>query len=100
MQKSKEFLEYAVKCIVSNHRAVKVESQTDEMGVLLSLYVAADEMGKVIGKEGEIAKALRSLVRVIGRGENARVTLQIVEPEGRENFRKPKRDDSFMEGLT
>lgn len=100
MQKSKEFLEYAVKCIVSNHGAVKVEAVTDEMGVLLTLRVAADEMGKIIGTEGTTAKALRTLLRSVGRSENARVNLKIEDPPGRENFRRQTKRDSFDDNFT
>lgn len=101
MKTSKEFLELAVKSIVSNQGAVRVETKTDEMGVLLTLRVHAEDMGKIIGKEGETAKALRTLLRVIGKAENARVTLKIEEPEGgRAPYRKPQREMAEDIGLT
>lgn len=82
MQKAIEFLEFAVRMLVDHPEHVKVEGRTDEMGVLLSLRVHPSDMGKVIGKEGHTAKALRVMLRVVGMKENARVNLKIVEPEG------------------
>jgi hypothetical protein len=82
MQKSKELLETIVRALVSNPDAVKVADSTDEMGVLLTLDVHPDDMGKVIGRSGNTAKAIRTLIRVIGMTENARISLKINEPEG------------------
>ena len=80
----KEFVEHVVKQIVEKPEAVKVERTVDEMGVLLTLEVDKDDMGKIIGKSGQTAKALRILLRVIGSKNNARVNLKIVEPGGEE----------------
>lgn len=77
-----EFLEYVVKGLVDNPDAVKIDRAVDEMGVLLTLDVHPDDMGKVIGKKGNTAKAIRSLLRVFGMKNQARVTLKINEPEG------------------
>ena len=54
------------------------------MGVLITLDVAGGDMGKIIGRDGATAKALRTLLRVVGMKNNARVNLKINEPEGRE----------------
>ncbi len=78
----KEFVEYVVKMLVDHPDAVKVERKIDEMGVLITLDVHAEDMGMVIGREGMTAKALRTLLRVIGARNNARVNLKINEPEG------------------
>lgn len=78
----KEFVEYIVKEIVDKPEKVKVERKIDEMGVLLELTVDAEDMGKVIGKEGNTAKSIRTLLRVLGAKNNARVNLKIIEPEG------------------
>lgn len=78
----KEFVEYIVKEIVDNPEKVQVERKIDEMGVLLELTVAPEDMGKVIGKEGNTAKSIRTLLRVLGAKNNARVNLKIIEPEG------------------
>jgi len=77
-----EFVEYVVKSIVEHSDDVKTDRTVDEMGVLITLDVNAADMGQVIGKEGRTAKALRTLLRVLGAKENARVNLKINEPEG------------------
>jgi uncharacterized protein len=78
----KDFVEYVVKQIVQFPDKVVVTREIDEMGVLITLQVAREDMGKVIGKSGQTAKAVRILLRVIGSKNNARVNLKIVEPEG------------------
>ena len=82
MEKAKEFLSEIVKYIVDNPTGVSIEVKRDDMGVLLTLHVAKEDIGKIIGKEGNTAKALRTLLRVIGMKEKARVNLKIAEPEG------------------
>jgi len=89
--KDRDFVEYVVKQIVANPDAVKVERKIDEMGVLISLDVAPEDMGMVIGREGATAKAIRTLLRVIGAKNNARVNLKINEPEGSE--RRPRAEE-------
>ncbi len=76
-----QFLEYVVKMIVNHPDDVAVERKVDEMGVLLTLKANKEDMGQIIGKEGQTAKALRVLLRVLGSKNNARVNLKIVEPE-------------------
>ncbi len=76
------FLENVVKDLVDYPEDVKVMRTVDEMGVLLSLDVHRDDMGKVIGRQGNIAKAIRVLLRVVGMKNNARVNLKINEPAG------------------
>ena len=80
--KDKNFVEYVVKAIVDNPDKVQVERKVDEMGVLIELTVAPEDMGKIIGKEGQTAKAVRTLLRVLGAQINARINLKIIEPEG------------------
>ena len=75
------FLEYVVKGLVDNPEAVKIEKRIDEMGVLLTLDVSPEDMGKVIGRQGATAKAIRTLLRVVGMKSNARVNMKIKEPE-------------------
>jgi len=77
-----EFLEYLVKSLVDHPEDVKVDRKVDEMGVLLSLRVNAADMGQVVGRQGATAKAIRSLLRIVGVKNNARVNLRIEEPEG------------------
>ncbi len=77
-----EFLEFLVKAIVDHPEDVKLERRVDEMGVLLSLKVNPRDMGQVVGRQGSTAKAIRSLLRIVGIKNNARVNLKIEEPEG------------------
>lgn len=84
MERDTEFLSYVVKSLVDNENEVKIERKVDEMGVLLTLSVARDDMGKIIGRQGNTAKAIRTLLRVIGMKNNSRVNLKIDEPEGSE----------------
>lgn len=77
-----DFLEFLVKAIVDHPDDVKVERRVDEMGVLLSLKVHAQDMGQVVGRQGATAKAIRSLLRIVGIKNDARVNLKIEEPEG------------------
>jgi len=85
MEKDQQFVEMIVKEIVDNPDKVKTERKVDEMGVLIELTVDPEDMGKIIGKEGKTAKSIRTLLRVLGARERARVNLKIIEPEtGRE----------------
>ncbi len=77
-----DFLEYVVKSLVDHPEDVKVDRKVDEMGVLLSLRVNPLDMGQVVGRQGATAKAIRSLLRIVGIKNNARVNLKIEEPEG------------------
>lgn len=79
-----EFLEFVVKSLVDTPDAVQVDRKVDEMGVLLTLKVDPTNMGQIIGRNGNTAKAIRTLLRVVGIKNNARVNLKIEEPEGRE----------------
>lgn len=78
----KAFLEYIVKALVDNPNDVKIDRTVDEMGVLITMTVNGADMGKIIGRQGNTAKAIRTLLRVIGMKNNARVNLKINEPEG------------------
>src|SRR3990167_986946 len=82
MDKDKEFLEYVIKSLVDNPNDVKIARTVDEMGVLLTLDINLADMGKVIGRSGNTAKAIRTLLRVVGMKHNARVNLKINEPAG------------------
>ncbi len=91
--KDRDFIEYIVKMLVDNPDDVKVERKIDEMGVLITLDVNPSDMGMVIGREGMTAKALRTLLRVIGARNNARVNLKINEPEGSERRSREPREE-------
>ena len=82
-----QFLEYVVKALVSHPDDIKIKRTVDEMGVLMSLDVHPDDMGKVIGRSGNTAKAIRILLRVVGMKNNARINLKINEPVGAGTWR-------------
>src|SRR3990167_4852744 len=84
MEQDQQFLEYVVKALVDNPQDVKINRTLDEMGVLLTLTVNKDDMGKVIGRSGATAKAICTILRVVGMKNDARVNLKIEEPEGSE----------------
>lgn len=71
-----------VKSIVDHPDDVVIDRRVDEMGVLLSLKVNPQDMGQVVGRQGSTAKAIRTLLRIVGIKNNARVNLKIEEPEG------------------
>lgn len=79
-EQDKEFVEYLVKQIVTHPDDVKVTRDVDEMGVLLSVKVNPEDMGLLIGRQGSTAKAIRTLARIIGLRNSARVNLRIEEP--------------------
>lgn len=100
----REFVEYIVKQIVNKPDSVEVTRRTDEMGVLLEVKVDPEDMGLLIGRAGSTAKAIRTLARIIGMRNNARVNLRIVEPEGstrqpRERFEKTKDVEDVVSDL-
>lgn len=82
MEQDKVFLEYVIKALVDNPDDVKINRTVDEMGVLMTLDVNPADMGKIIGRSGNTAKAIRTLLRVVGMKNNARVNLKINEPAG------------------
>lgn len=86
MEQDQAFLEQVVKALVDNGDAVVVTRSVDEMGVLLTLTVAPEDMGKIIGRDGNIAKAIRTLLRVVGMKHNARVNLKVNEPVGGKRY--------------
>ncbi len=77
-----EFVETVVKALVDNPDKVSTERTVDERGVLITLNLDPSDMGYVIGKQGQNAKAIRTLLRLVGARNDARVTLKINEPEG------------------
>ncbi len=79
-----EFVEYVVGKLVTKPEAVVTTRKIDELGVLIELTVDREDMGVIIGKEGKTAKAIRTLLRVLGAKSDSRINLKIVEPEGGE----------------
>jgi len=81
MTRDQEFLEFLAKSIVGHPEDVRVDRKIDEMGVLLTLHVNPQDMGQVVGRKGATAQSIRSLLRIVGLKNNARVNLKIAEPE-------------------
>lgn len=84
------FLETIIKAIVNLPDDVEVERTVDERGVLLTLKVNPEDMGYVIGRRGQTAHSIRTLLKIVGAKNNARVNLKIYEPEG--SARPPRRE--------
>ncbi len=74
----KELVEYIAKSIVSLPNDVKVTEETEENRLVIKLEVAVDDKGRVIGKQGRVAEAMRTLLRVAATKEGVRVRLEIV----------------------
>jgi uncharacterized protein len=89
-EKDQEFVEYIVKSLVDHPEDVKTERSVDEMGVLITLHLNPEDMGQVIGRQGQTAKSIRTLLRVVGAKRKSRVNLKIHEPEG--STRGPRRE--------
>lgn len=92
-----EFVDYVVKALVDNPDAVSTERTVDEMGVLITLTVDQNDLGQVIGRQGQTAKAIRTLLRVVGAKNQARVNLKIYEPEGSRPPRREEREAQPMD---
>ena len=76
-----QFVEYIVKTLVNNPDKVSVDRKIDEKGVLLSLTVDPEDVGRVIGKRGITAQSIRMLLRALGTKQDARYNLKIVNDE-------------------
>ena len=81
-EQDKEFVEFIIKGIVNHPGDVSIERSVDEMGVLLTVKVHPEDMGIIIGRQGATAKSIRSLARIRGMRNNARVNIRIIEPDG------------------
>ena len=75
----KELLLYMAKNLVDNPDAVTVEEVTDEEGKVLELHVAEGDMGKVIGRQGLIAKEIRTIIKTVAQRTGEKVTVEIVD---------------------
>jgi len=92
-----QFVEYIVKSLVNNPDDVIVDRIIDEKGVLLTLTVNPDDLGRVIGKRGVTAQSLRTLLRALGTKNDARYNLKIVNNDGdRENYTSTS-DEGYSE---
>ena len=75
----KELVEIIAKALVEHPDAVSVQEVEGEQSIILELKVADDEMGKVIGKQGRIAKAIRTVIKAAATKEDKRVMLEIIQ---------------------
>ena len=80
--KDQDFVEYIVKAIVAHPEDVKTERTLDERGVLITLHINQADMGYVIGRKGQTARSIRTLLKIVGAQNDARINLKIFEPEG------------------
>ncbi len=85
-----EFVETVVRAIVGHPEDVRTDRTIDERGVLITLHINQEDMGYVIGRQGQTARSIRTLLKIVGAKSNARVNLKIYEPEG---SRRPPRQD-------
>jgi predicted RNA-binding protein YlqC (UPF0109 family) len=76
-----QFVEYIVKTLVNNPDKVEIERGVDERGVLLTLTVDPEDVGRVIGKRGATAQSIRTLLRALGTKNDARYNLKIVNSD-------------------
>ena len=76
-----EFIKTVLSMLVEDSDQLLVERKTDDLGILITVRVSEQDMGKLIGKNGQTIKAIRTLLRVIGGSANQRVNLKVLEPE-------------------
>lgn len=95
--KDQEFVETLVQAIVNNPKDVKTTRTVDEMGVLITLDINPEDMGYVIGKQGQTARSIRTLLKIVGAKQNARVNLKINEPEGSTRGPRGGRDTASVD---
>jgi len=89
-----QFVEYIVKTLVNNPDKVVVDREIDERGVLLSLSVDPEDVGRVIGKRGATAQSIRTLLRVLGTKNGARYNLKVVNTDEEGGERAPRHNDT------
>ena len=75
---AESLVEYIAKALVDEPDAVEVKAVTDQDGRVIELHVAESDMGKVIGRNGSVAKAMRTLLKVVAAGEGESISLEIV----------------------
>ena len=94
-----QFVEYIVKSLVGNPDDVQVERIIDEKGVLLSLTVNPEDLGRVIGKRGVTAQSLRTLLRALGTKNDARYNLKIVNNDEDGGTHRAERQDKKSQSV-
>jgi len=99
MEQDQAFLEYVVKALVDHPDDVVVERRLDNLGILLTLTTHPEDMGKIIGKNGKTAEAIRILLRIVGMKNNARVNFKIAEPVGGKREQEFRSVDEVIDEL-
>ena len=89
-----QFVEYIVKTLVNNPDKVQITRTIDEKGVLLSLEVDPEDVGRIIGRRGATAQSIRTLLRALGTKNDARYNLKIVNND---DFEPKTREDAAVE---
>lgn len=89
------YLAQIISPLLTKPESAAISQSNDDMGILLSITVDKADMGSVIGKMGETAKAIRHLVRVAGVKQNARVSVKITEPDGTSH--RPRRTEELSD---
>ncbi len=98
MEQDQKFVEDVVKAIVNNPQDVKTSRIIDERGVLITLDVNPTDMGYVIGRQGQTARSIRTLLKIVGAKNNARVNLKINEPAGGRGPAHAMSNQGFSQG--
>lgn len=75
-----DFVRYILEQLCEHKDQIKVEANRDDLGILVTVTVADEDMGKLIGKQGQTISSLRTLVRIIGARDSERVNLKVLEP--------------------
>lgn len=91
MQTDQQFIETIVQSIVSHPQEVRTDRIVDERGVLITLNVNPEDIGYVVGRQGQTIRAIRILAKIVGAKNNARVNVKLNEPEGSSRGHRPMR---------
>ena len=84
METALQFLRFVIETLVNDKDAIFINAKEDDLGILITIKVAPEDMGRIIGKNGSTIQSLRTLLKLIGQKQNARINLRIEEPEGEE----------------
>jgi uncharacterized protein len=79
-QAAKEFMEFILTSLIEDKDQLELSVKTDDLGVLVSIKVSDNDMGKIIGKNGQTIQALRTLLRILGGSHSQRMNLKVIEP--------------------
>lgn len=82
METDQKFVQYSLEQLCDRPEEISIERTVDDLGVLLTVRVAREDMGKIIGRSGATAKAIRCILRAIGMRNSSHVNMKIEEPEG------------------